>query len=131
MAINVCTEETLNILKSIIELTKKASTYEEVDQLNRLFHITIPRDINNSMLIDMISDLYDRFAPYAALTYSDLGYIPDHNNLEQVDPEYYENILEGLRQKETDKVTKCLELMILRGRAITEEIIKKESKRNF
>jgi DNA-binding GntR family transcriptional regulator len=124
LACEVCTEETFYIIESIIKRFKNASTYEERDQINRLFHITVPRDINNPMLIDMISDLYDRFAPYAALTFTELGYIPDHN-LEQVDPEYYVKILEGMRRKDVDKVTKFLELMILRGTAITEEIIKK------
>lgn len=124
LACDVCSDETLDIMESIIERSKNATDFEELDQLNRLFHMTIPRDINNPMLINMISDLYDRFAPYAALTYSRLGYIPDHN-LEQVDTGYYIKILEGMRRKDADEVTKFLEMMILRGTAITEEIIKK------
>jgi len=122
-----CSEETLKMMESIIERSKNASSYEEFDQLNRLFHQTLFQDLNNPLLITIVSDLYDRFAPYAALTFSELGYIPSHD-LEDVTPEYYYvKILEGLRRKDVDEVHKYLEMMINRALLITEEIIKKST----
>jgi DNA-binding GntR family transcriptional regulator len=125
LACEACTKETLAMIESIIERTKNASSYEEYDPLNRLFHQTLFRDLNNPMLLTIITDLYDRFAPYAALTFSELGLIPVNNPAKAAPEYFYVKILEGLRRKDIDMVCNHLEEMINRGKLVTEEIIKK------
>jgi DNA-binding GntR family transcriptional regulator len=124
----VCTEETLNLLESIIQRHKRAHNFVETDQLNRLFHQTLYRDANMPLLITLITDLYDRFSPYAALAWRRIGYIPDHNGKQP--PEYYHiKILESLRRKNLVEIIKYLKMKVSRSVLLTEEVLKERKGR--
>lgn len=117
------TEETLHLLEAIVDRYRNATSFEETDQLNRKFHQTLYRDANMPLLVSLITDLYDRFCPYAAFAYQLNGRIPDHDANQK--PEYYqEKILESLRRKNLGDLLKYLKMKLARGTLITEEIMK-------
>jgi DNA-binding GntR family transcriptional regulator len=127
LSYNRCTKETLNLLESIIVRYKNAYTFEESDQLNRLFHESLYRDSNMPLLTKMILDLFDRFRPYALITYKDSIHIPD-----QVQPGYYHTkILEGIRQQKLSNILKYMKIKISGAFVITEKILKQRQKINF
>jgi len=128
LASKSCTKETLNQLESIIEGYKKAFIFEESDKLNKQFHKTLYQDINMPLLTTIVMDLYDRFSPYAALAFADLGHELD-DNVKKEGPAYYHNkILEGMRRRDTQKVIKYLEMKLRRGMLMTEEIMKQSDR---
>ncbi len=124
LACKAITDETLKQLESITELYRSAYTFEESDKLNRQFHRTLYQDINMPLLTTIIIDLYDRFSPYAALAFADLGHEPDTNIRKEGPGYYHTRILEGMRRRDTEKVLKYLEMKIRRGMLLTEEIMK-------
>jgi len=124
LACKLCTEETLLMLESLVERNKRAHTFEEADQLNRLFHQILYRDIKMPLLITMITDLYDRFSPYAAFAYANIGRIPGFDP-EQDAPEYYHiRILEGMRSKNLHKILRNIEMDLGRAMGFTEQALK-------
>lgn len=128
LSYKVRSEETLNLLESITQRYKiaheRAQNFEEIDQLNRLFHQTLYRDASMPLLVTLITDLYDRFSPYAAFAYLNIRYI-FNNNFDQVQPEYYHiKIIEGMRRKNLAHVQKYLKMKIDRARKFTEEVFK-------
>lgn len=128
LSFKACTDETLDALASIIKRYKSARTFEKTDQLNREFHQTLYRDCNMPLLVRTILDLYDRFSPYAAISYSRTGAIPEHGDKRPV--EYYHiKILEGLRKQDLNNTLKFLKTKIDRATLITEEILAERKKR--
>jgi DNA-binding GntR family transcriptional regulator len=124
LAYKVRTEETLELLESLIERYKKAYTFEDADQLNRLFHQILYRDTKMPLLIAMITDLYDRFSPYAAFAFAHIGRMPDYNPNQDV-PEYFHvKILEGMRSKNLHKILENIEMDLGRAIGFTEEVLK-------
>ena len=124
LAYKVRTEETLQLLDSLIERYKKAYTFEDTDQLNRLFHQTLYRDVNLPLLITMITDLYDRFSPYAAFAYANIGRMPDYDSNQDV-PEYFHvKILEGMRRKNLGMILENIKMDLGRAMGFTEEVLK-------
>lgn len=125
LSYKVCTEETLNLLESLIERYKSAYNFEESDQLNRLFHQTLYRDANMPLLIRLITDLYDRFSPYAAFAFANIGRMPKQDPHQEI-PEYYHiKILEGMRRKNLGKILKNIKKDLERAMSFTEEVLKK------
>lgn len=129
LACKAITDETLYQLEPLVERYKQAYTFEDSDKLNRQFHKTLYQDINMPLLTTIVMDLYDRFSPYAALSFVDhLDHEPDQN-IRKEGPGYYHNkILEGLRRRDTDKVLKFLEMKLRRGMLMTEEIMKQSDR---
>jgi len=124
LACMVRTEETLLMLESLIERNKRAYAFEEVDQFNRLFLQTLYRDVKMPLLITMITDLYDRFSPYAAFVFANIGRIPGFNPKQDA-PEYFHlRILEGMRSKNLDKMLRNIEMDLGRAMGITERALK-------
>jgi DNA-binding GntR family transcriptional regulator len=124
LAYKVCTEETTDLLASIIERYKEVDNFEEADPLNRLFHQTLYRDVHMPLLTTMITDLYDRFSPYAILTYKDSTYSLDHVSGKNR-PEYYHiKILEAIRRKDLPDLLKYITKKIGRATFITEAVLK-------
>jgi DNA-binding GntR family transcriptional regulator len=124
LAYKACTEETLDLLESIIERYKRVDNFEEADPLNRLFHQTLYRDAGMPLLTNMITDLYDRFSPYAILTYKDSTY-PPRSAYSKNRPEYYHiKILEAMRRKDINEILKNISKKIGRATLITEEVLK-------
>lgn len=125
LSYKVCSQETMNLLESIIEQYKNAYVFEESDQLNRLFHQTLYRDANMPLLIKIITDLYDRFSPYAAFAFANIGRMPKHYPHQEM-PEYYHiKILEGMRSKNLGKITKNIKKDLERAISFTKEVLKK------
>jgi len=125
LSYKVRTEETLKLLESIIEQYKNAYTFEDSDQLNRLFHQTLYRDAGMPLLIRMITDLYDRFIPYAASAYENITRMPGYNSDKDV-PEYYHiKILEGMRRKNLGNILENIKLDLGRAMGFTEKALKK------
>jgi DNA-binding GntR family transcriptional regulator len=128
LAYKACTEETLDLLASIIERYKGVDNFEEADPLNRLFHQTLYRDAGMPLLTTMITDLYDRFSPYAILTYKDSTYPPE-NTSGKNRPEYYHiKILEAMRRKDLTDILKYITKKIGRARLITEAVLKQRER---
>lgn len=128
LSYKIRTEETLNLLESISQRYKiaheKAQNFEVIDPLNRLFHQTLYRDANMPLLVTLITDLYDRFCPYAAFAYLNIRDLFD-KNFDQVRPEYYHiKIIDGMRRKNIADVLKFLKMKIDRARRFTEEVFK-------
>jgi DNA-binding GntR family transcriptional regulator len=124
LAYKACTQETLDLLASIIERYKVVDNFEEGDPLNRLFHQTLYRDAGMPLLTTMITDLYDRFSPYAILTYKDSTYPPE-NASGKDRPEYYHiKILEAMRRKDLADILKYITKKIGRATLITEAVLK-------
>jgi DNA-binding GntR family transcriptional regulator len=124
LAYRACTEETLQLLASIIERYKRVDNFEEADPLNRLFHQTLYRDAGMPLLTAMITDLYDRFSPYAILTYKDSTYPPGYTSSKNR-PEYYHiKILEAMRRKDIAEILKNISKKIGRATLITEAVLK-------
>jgi DNA-binding GntR family transcriptional regulator len=118
------TKETLDILESIIERYKNADNFEEGDQLNRLFHQTLYRDVHMPLLTTMITDLYDRFSPYAILTFKNNSTSPEPRSNKNR-PEYYHlRILEGIRRKNLAEILEHLTKKIARATLVTEAVLK-------
>jgi len=125
LSYNICTQETLTLLESIIERYKVAYTFEDSDQLNRLFHQTLYRDACMPLLVKMITDLYDRFSPYAAFAFANIGRMPKQDPHQDM-PEYYHiKILEGLRRKNLSMILTNTKMDIERAMRFTEEALKK------
>lgn len=129
LACKACTEETLEALADIINRYNQFHTFEETDQLNRAFHETLYRDINMPLLVRIITDLYDRFSPYAAISYSRSGNIPEHGGDPLPITYYHDKILEALRSRNTREVLKNLKTKLSRATLITEEILKERKRR--
>jgi DNA-binding GntR family transcriptional regulator len=128
LAYKACTEETLDLLASIIERYKRVDNFEEADPLNRLFHQTLYRDTGMPLLTTMITDLYDRFSPYAILTYKDSTYPPGYASSKNR-PEYYHiKILEAMRRKDIAEILKNISKKIGRATLITEAVLKNRIK---
>ena len=128
LSYKVCTEETLNLLESITQRYKIAhereADFEEIDHLNRLFHQTLYRDANMPLLVTIITDLYDRFSPYAAFAFLNKREL-FNDNFDQVKPEtYHIKIIEGMRRKNLNNLLKPLKMKIDRARKFTEEVFK-------
>lgn len=122
-------EETLRQLESIVERYKRAYTFEESDQLNRQFHKTLYQDIDMPLLTRIVMDLYDRFSPYAALSFADhLDREPDENIRKEGPGYYHSKILEGMRRRDAEKVVKYLEMKLRRGMLMTEEFMKQSDR---
>jgi len=127
LAYKACSDETIRLLSTIHKSYETAGSFEESDLLNRKFHQTLYRDAGMPMLVSLIIDLYDRFSPYAAVSYSRVGNILDTS---ENSPAYYlEKILAGLRDKNLPEVLKYLKMKINRGTLITEEILKERKAR--
>jgi len=128
LSYKVRTDETLNLLESIIKRYKSACIFEESDQLNRLFHQTLYRDANIPLLVKMITDLYDRFGPYAAFAFANIGRMPKQDPHQDM-PEYYHiKILEGMRRKNLGEILKNIKMDLERAMRFTEEVlIKRQS----
>lgn len=125
LSYKVCTKETLNLLESIIERYKNAYVFEESDQLNRQFHQTLYRDANMPMLIKIITDLYDRFSPYAAFAFANIGRMPKQDPHQEI-PEYYHiQIMEGMRHKNLSMILKNIKMDLERAMNFTKEVLKK------
>lgn len=124
LAYKVCTEETLEALETIIKRLKSAYTFEEIDPLNREFHLTLYRDANMPLLVKIIADLYDRFSPYAAVSHARMGAIPEHGGDKLPFDFYHIKILEGLRKKNLKEILKYLTIKVNRATLITEERLK-------
>ena len=125
LSYKVRTQETLKLLESIIERYKNAYTFEDSDQLNRLFHQTLYRDSGMPLLIRMITDLYDRFSPYAAFAYKNITRMPGYNSDKDV-PEYYHiRILEGMRHKNLGNMLENIKMDLGRAMGFTETALKK------
>lgn len=129
IACKVRSEETLKTLSAIIKRYKNTQSFEEADQLNREFHVMLYRDIDMPLMVRLITDLYDRFSPYAAISYSTTGYIPEHGGDKLSITHYHDKILEGLRNKNTKEVLKNLQTKIDRATLITEGILKERKRR--
>jgi DNA-binding GntR family transcriptional regulator len=130
LSYKVCTEKTLETLTAIIkkysQLHQKGAAFEETDPLNREFHLTLYRDAGMPLLVKLIADLYDRFSPYAAISYRGTGVIPEHGR-DKLPVEYYhEKIVAGLRSRKLKEILKHLKTKIDRATLITEEILKKK-----
>ena len=113
------------LLGSIIERYKSADVFDESDQLNRLFHQTLYRDANMPLLVKMITDLYDRFSPYAAFAFANIGHMPKQDPHQEM-PEYYHiKILDGMRRKNLGEIQKNIKMDLERAMRFTKEVLKK------
>jgi DNA-binding GntR family transcriptional regulator len=122
-AYKVRTEETLSQLESIIKRYESTDTFEERDQMNTLFHITLYRDIDMPLLIALITDLCHRLSPYVALHLSYLHNKPDHLK-DSLDATYYHRkILDGMRHKNLGRVLKYLKAKLARGEKYMREMM--------
>jgi len=125
LSYNKCTQETLNLLETLVERYKVAYTFEESDQLNRQFHQTLYRDADMPLLIKIITDLYDRFSPYAAFAFANIGRMPKQDPHQEI-PEYYHiKILEGMRRKNLREIQKNIKMDLERAMKFTKEVLKK------
>jgi DNA-binding GntR family transcriptional regulator len=129
LSYKICTGETLDALASIIKRYKSAYDFEETDRLNREFHLTLYRDADMPLLVKIIAELYDRFSPYAAVSYSRTGAIPEHGGDKLPLEFYHVKILEELHKKNLKEILKHLKIKIERATLITEEIIKERKQR--
>lgn len=130
LSYKVRTEETLDMLESIIERYKSAYVFEDSDHLNRLFHQTLYRDSNMPLLIRIITDLYDQFSPYAAFAFANIGRMPKQDPHQDM-PEYYHiKILEGMRRKNLKMILTNIKMDLERAMKFTEEVLKKREKIN-
>lgn len=131
LAYKAFTEETLETLADIVKRYKSAYAFEETDPLNREFHLSLYRDANMPLLVRLIADLYDRFSPYAAVSYSRTGAIPEYDRDDKLPIDYYHvKILEALRDKNLKDLLKHLKTKIDRATLITEEILKERRGRD-
>jgi DNA-binding GntR family transcriptional regulator len=127
LSYKVRTEDTLKLLESIIEKYKSAYTFEASDQLNRLFHQTLYRDVGMPLLVTMITDLYDRFSPYAAFAFANINRMHENPSDAGI-PEYYHiKILEGLRHKNLGNILENIKMDLERAMHFTEKALEKKS----
>jgi DNA-binding GntR family transcriptional regulator len=122
MSYKIRTEETLNLLESIIEKCSSIDDYQEADQFHRLFHQTLFRDANRPQLVKMIIDLYDRFSPYAALAYRYTSHRTDYDSDRHRDY-YHFKILEGMHNKDLNMILKNLKMDLKSVLILTEKAL--------
>ncbi len=124
LSYKVRTEETLSLLESIIERYKSAYVFDESDRLNRLFHQTLYRDANMPLLVKIITDLYDRFSPYAAFAFANIGYMPKQDPHQEMPEYYHKKILDGMRRKNLGEILKNIKMDLERAMRFTKEVLK-------
>jgi DNA-binding GntR family transcriptional regulator len=123
LAYKIRTEETLSQLESIIKRYESTDTFEERDQMNTLFHVTLYRDIDMPLLISLITDLCHRLSPYVALHLSYLNDKPDDVGHSSDITYYHRKIVEGMRRKNPGQVLKYLKAKLVRGEKSMKELM--------
>lgn len=78
------------------------------------------------LLIKMITDLYDRFSPYAAFAFSNIPRMLDYDPQKDI-PEYFHiKIMEGMRRKNLDMILENIKMDLIRAMGFTEKTLGKD-----
>lgn len=121
---NIRTEETLNLLESLNERAAKENNFEKLDKIFKQFHLTLYRDANMPILIDMLSDLCNKMSPYAIIDTLKLIKMSDDKeiHLRKVHHYYSIKLIEGMRNRNINQILEYLEKKLsYHGSFITEE----------
>ncbi|MCP3921817.1 MAG: GntR family transcriptional regulator [Desulfobacterales bacterium] len=110
----------LNILHNkYISEWKKNKPNSQIFEVNTDFHFAIYRYSGNPVLMDIISMLWDRFAPYLYVMIDQTEILSN-----QIDIDFHQKMIDGLSNKNPAEVYKWLEADILETKRILEEYFK-------
>ena len=101
-AVKNITENELNRLDELMDKVKTAENPEEFLKQNYEFHHTIYETAKMPILKEMIRDLWMRVSPYFHI------YTASTPNYRTLKIHYHEGIMEGLREKNVEKVCRYL-----------------------
>lgn len=121
LSYKIRTEETLNLLKSLIKRWGKNHDFKERVKINRQFHLTLYRDANMPFLMNLISDLFNRLNPYVVLGHTPIGKDQHSDTQTDILLYNYNKLLEGMRDKNINQILEFLKIKIYR----TSEDMKK------
>ena len=98
-------EETIEVLESLIDVYIEADDFDVYQQTNKEFHLTLCRDAGMPILQQMISDLCDRVTPYFVLFTEKANRVIFH----QENIHVHRQILEGFKRKDQQMACQWLE----------------------
>jgi DNA-binding GntR family transcriptional regulator len=102
-----------------IEEWEKDKPNSLIFHVNREFHFTLYQHADNQVLMDIISLLWDRFTPYLYVMIDQTEILSN-----QIDIDFHEGMLDGVREKNPQKVFKWLEADVYETKRILEEYFK-------
>jgi DNA-binding GntR family transcriptional regulator len=120
LSCKVCTEETLDLAKSIIFRTTTSDNVDEQDRVNTQFHLALYRDAHMPTLLELISDLCARVNPYIVLLNSKQGIKNENAHLFNF---YHLEMIEGMRNKDPQRVIRNLTMDLQKATADMENIL--------
>ncbi|MCP4118754.1 MAG: GntR family transcriptional regulator [Desulfobacteraceae bacterium] len=105
-----------HIHQKYIEEWEKDKPNSLIFHVNREFHFALYQHADNQVLMDIISMLWDRFTPYLYVMIDQTEILSN-----QIDIDFHEGMLNGVREKNPRKVFKWLEADIYETVRILEE----------
>jgi DNA-binding GntR family transcriptional regulator len=117
------TNELLKDLEDLMDDVKGAKDPEEFLEKNKQFHHTLYRHAHMPILQETIEGLWRRVSPYLHIYVSEM---PDYKVLKI---HYHEGILEGVREKDPNKVCKWLSLDLKKAAALITGLLDAKGKK--
>lgn len=109
-------EKLTHFHQKYIEEWKKNKPNSLIFHVNREFHFALYQHADNQVLMDIISMLWDRFTPYLYVMIDQTEILSN-----QIDIDFHEGMLDGVREKDPRKVFKWLEADVYETKRILEE----------